>query len=92
MTNDEKAAQLFKCLAHPTRLAIVMKLSGGKKCVRKFVKELGLKQANVSQHLSILRQCGLVTSKREEDKVCYYLNYKELAEIVRTARKVTKRK
>ena len=91
MTAEEKAARLFKCLSHPTRLAIVQKLAGGKLCVQKFVKELGIRQPNVSQHLAVLRQCGLVKSKREGGKVCYYLEHQGLAEVIGLARNIAKK-
>ncbi len=91
MPVDDKTVRLFKCLSHPTRLAIIRKLAGGKLCVQKFVKELGIRQPNVSQHLAILRQCGLVTSKREEGKVCYYLDNQELANVILSARDIAKK-
>jgi len=91
MAVDEKAARLFKCLSHPTRLSIVRKLADGKVCVQKFVKELGIRQPNVSQHLAVLRQCGLVKSKREGSKVCYYLEHQGLAEVIDFARNIAKK-
>jgi DNA-binding transcriptional ArsR family regulator len=91
VTVDEKIAGLFKCLSHPTRLAIMQKLAGGKMCVQKFVKELGIRQPNVSQHLAVLRQCGLVRCKREGGKVCYYLEHQGFADVIGFARNVAKK-
>lgn len=87
---EENTARLLKCLAHPSRLAIITRLGNGEKCVRKFSEELDLRQPNVSQHLRILRHCGLVLSRRKGNMVCYRLSHPGLANVVRAARKAAK--
>jgi DNA-binding transcriptional ArsR family regulator len=57
------AAALFRSLADPARLAIARRLAVGEARVVDLVTELGLAQSTVSQHLSCLRDCGLVTSR-----------------------------
>jgi len=57
------AAALFRSLADPTRLAILRRLAGdGSARVVDLVEALGLAQSTVSQHLSCLQDCGLVSS------------------------------
>lgn len=64
-------ARTTKALAHPTRLAILCLLGEGEVCVCELEPALGLRQANISQHLAILRRANLVTSRREGLRVLY---------------------
>lgn len=68
-----RKANFFKVFAHPTRLLIVDKLLKSEMCVANIEQMLGLKQANVSQHLNILRTYGIVDYKIEGKNRCYYL-------------------
>ena len=67
---DERAL-ILKALAHPTRLRIVNLIRRQKPCVRGIEEALGLSQPNVSQHLSLLRNIGIVEAEREGNQVCY---------------------
>ena len=70
---DALAAR-FKALGDPTRVAIVNRLAGaGEICVCAFVDDLGLSQPTVSHHLRILREAGLVASRREGTWAYYRL-------------------
>jgi len=77
MKDMRKSAQFIKALAHPTRLAIVQGLMQGENCVCSIEKKLGLKQANVSQHLNILRSEGVVDYRVEGKQRCYFLVNRE---------------
>ena len=77
----EENAELLKALAHPSRLKIIGYLSSGKKCVKHIWEALGLPQPNVSQHLSVLRNKGILGYKREGSIVCYYIKNKKALEI-----------
>ena len=68
-----KKAELLRALAHPTRLAILEKLRMGAKCVSDIEELLDVRQANVSQHLVILRREGLVDFHEDGNLRCYYL-------------------
>jgi DNA-binding transcriptional ArsR family regulator len=58
-------AARFKALGDPARVAIVNRLAGaGEVCVCAFVDDLGLSQPTVSHHLKVLREAGLVESRR----------------------------
>ncbi len=58
-------AELLKTLSHPTRLAILDILRDGEQCVCHLEATLGLRQAYISQHLMVLKQAGLVDSRRD---------------------------
>ncbi len=77
----EENAELLKALAHPSRLKIIGFLSSGKKCVKHIWEALDLPQPNVSQHLSVLRNKGILGYKREGSIVCYYIKNKKALKI-----------
>ena len=56
----ESAAQLLRALSAPIRVAIVLELASGERCVHELVDKLGAAQPLVSQHLRVLRGAGVV--------------------------------
>jgi ArsR family transcriptional regulator len=64
-------APLFKALAHPKRLAILEALRDGERCVCEVEEALHLRQAYVSQQLTILREAGLVCYRKDGWNVIY---------------------
>jgi DNA-binding transcriptional ArsR family regulator len=67
-------AGIFQALAHPTRVAIVELLrDDGEVPVSRILEQLGLEQANASQHLSILRAKQIVVGRKEGNQVFYSL-------------------
>jgi ArsR family transcriptional regulator len=64
-------ARVAKALAHPTRIAILEMLRRGEVCVCEMSPELGASQANVSQHLAVLRDSNLVVARREGMRMMY---------------------
>lgn len=80
MSEDVQDAAFFKALAHPTRVQIVRELLHGRRCVSEVEHCLGVSQANVSQHLGILRTQGIVACKHEGSTRCYYLTNPGLME------------
>jgi len=73
-------AEICKTLADVKRLMIVHELRDGEKSVGQLVTELRLPQANVSQHLAILRERGIVTARREGTSVYYSLANPKIAQ------------
>lgn len=61
----EKEAKFFKALAHPLRLKIIKKLSNGELCVCKLNEDVDFSQSNLSQHLRVLKEAGILNSKKE---------------------------
>jgi ArsR family transcriptional regulator len=75
-------AALLKALAHPTRLQIVAELLKGTKCVNDIQEILPASQANISQHLCVLRNAGLVDFAQDGSQRCYYVSRPKLASVV----------
>jgi ArsR family transcriptional regulator, virulence genes transcriptional regulator len=64
-------AEVCRSLGSPTRLKILNSLRDGEKSVEKLTRLLGLKKANVSQHLGVLRQLGIVSTRRDGQNIYY---------------------
>ena len=79
-------ARAAKALASGRRLELVDVLANGERTVETLAGEVGLSVANTSQHLQILRQAGLVSSRREGTSVHYRLASPEVFELWRTLR------
>ncbi|OWK42397.1 hypothetical protein FRUB_04475 [Fimbriiglobus ruber] len=77
MINYKKAkdcAVLLQALAEPTRLRIIDLLLTGKKNVTDLARDLNIEMANVSVHLRVLRQAGLVLNEKHGRQVEYSLH------------------
>ncbi|MBI3824020.1 MAG: helix-turn-helix transcriptional regulator [Planctomycetes bacterium] len=67
-------AGIFQALAHPTRIAMIELLRDeGEVPVSRIYEQLGLEQANASQHLAILRAKQIVVGRKEGNQVFYSL-------------------
>jgi ArsR family transcriptional regulator len=67
-------AEKFQMLADPTRLAILRALMEGEKSVGQVVSETGRGQANISKHLRLLADSGLIHRRKEGLQVFYRLD------------------
>ena len=79
-------ARAAKALASGRRIELVDVLANGERTVEALAGEVGLSVANTSQHLQILRQAGLVSSRREGTSVHYRLAGPEVFELWQTLR------
>jgi ArsR family transcriptional regulator, virulence genes transcriptional regulator len=80
-------AEFCKAMAHPTRIHILRTLKQGEKSVNELAKIVGITQANASQHLAILRQFGLLQTRRDGSTIYYSITdhrIVEACELVRT--------
>ena len=69
------ASRQLKALAHPTRLGIALRLAEeGGTCACDFVELFGVSQPAVSQHLKVLRDAGLVRTRRDGTQIYYSLD------------------
>lgn len=64
-------AEVCKSMANPTRLKIISLLREGEKSVEELLEKLKLPKANLSQHLSVLRQRRIVSTRREGLNIYY---------------------
>lgn len=73
-SRQQKAtAELLKAFSHPTRLSILQELLAGPRCVTDMEEILPARQANISQHLAVLRNARLVDYAQDGVLKCYYL-------------------
>jgi DNA-binding transcriptional ArsR family regulator len=85
VTQFDAASELLRALANPHRVAIVMELAAGERCVHDLVDALGVAQPLISQHLRVLRAERLVKGRRRGREVAYELIDGHIAHIVRDA-------
>jgi DNA-binding transcriptional ArsR family regulator len=81
----EVAGELLKVLSAPARLAIVVELAEGPRCVHELVEHLGMSQPLVSQHLRVLRGARLVAAERRGREAVYTLVDQHVGHIVADA-------
>ncbi|MBI1794355.1 MAG: winged helix-turn-helix transcriptional regulator [Chloroflexi bacterium] len=81
----EIQAKLFRGFSDPSRLSILDALRAGAVTVSEIVEATGLSQSNVSNHLSCLRDCGLVTSEQQGRFVYYELSDKRVGQLLMLA-------
>jgi DNA-binding transcriptional ArsR family regulator len=79
-------ADLFQALAHPTRIAVLELLSDGELSAGTLIEKLGMEQANVSQHLAVLRSKHLVSNRRAGNQVFYSVRDPIIIEVLKLMR------
>ncbi|HHM06521.1 MAG TPA: ArsR family transcriptional regulator [Gammaproteobacteria bacterium] len=67
----QKASLSLKAMSHPLRLKILCALGDGEARVKDIVEEVGTSQSNISQHLRILREKGILNSRKRANWVYY---------------------
>jgi ArsR family transcriptional regulator len=75
-------AEILQALGHPTRIAIVEALRNGEMSAGQLIEQLGLEQANASQHLAVLRARQVVMNRKEGNQVFYSLRDPVLIEVL----------
>ncbi len=81
-------ADLFKAIAHPTRIRILELLKDGELCVCDIFEELNVEQANTSQHLAVLKKQDVLQSRKEGLRVIYSIKYPEIIDLLGIADKI----
>ena len=74
MTQDEdieRASRSLKAMSHPLRLKILCTLGDQEISVQDIVEHVGTSQSNISQHLAILRDKGILFSRKDANRVYY---------------------
>ena len=74
----ELKAKLYRGFADPTRLHILESLRGGEMTVGSIAEATEQSQSNVSNHLSCLKECGLVLARREGKSIFYSIASKRV--------------
>ena len=71
LTEPERLSRFFKALSEPTRLRVVLALTGECRPVSEIAAATGLPQPSVSHHLRILRDAGIARPDRKGNQVYY---------------------
>lgn len=79
------ASELLRALSAPHRLAIIVELAAGPRCVHELTASLGASQSLTSQHLRVLRTSGLVVGVRAGKEMRYSLADEHVAHIAQDA-------
>jgi ArsR family transcriptional regulator len=82
MRNATLASQFLRCIANPHRLMVLCHLTHGEASVGQLERELGIRQAHLSQQLARLRQDGMVTTRRDSRTIYYSLGSEAAREVV----------
>jgi len=90
ITNEEDihhASRSLKAMAHPLRLKILCILgSTTEVSVQDIVEQVGTSQSNISQHLSILREKGILASRKDANKVYYRIGDPKILNLIGSLR------
>lgn len=87
--NDiERAARCLKAMSHPLRLKILCVLGSHSISVQDIVEQVGTSQSNISQHLAILRDKGILDYKKEANRVYYFIDDERVIHLIQMMRSV----
>ena len=90
ITNEEDirhASRVLKAMAHPLRLKILCLLGGSSESsVQDIVEQVGTSQSNISQHLSILRDKGILAARKDANKVYYRIGDPKILNLIGSLR------
>ena len=82
--NAAAAARLMRALANERRLMILCKLTKGERSVGALQTEIGLSQSALSQHLALLREDGIVATRREGQTIHYRITDDAASKVIAT--------
>jgi len=82
MDLENLEVNIFKALAHPIRLKIIKKLRERVYCVCELNADVEFSQSNLSQHLKILRDSGIVYCEKEGMRINYYIKDPDILKLV----------
>lgn len=91
MTLDEdidRAARSLKAMSHPLRLKILCTLGDQEISVQDIVENVGTSQSNISQHLAILRDKGILAARKDANRVFYRVGDNRTLQLISMMRDV----
>ncbi len=86
--NIEQAAVAMQAMSHPLRIKILCLLSSGEMMVQEITDAVGSTQSNISQHLAILRACGMIHSRKVATKVLYRIEDARILKMISLTRDI----
>jgi DNA-binding transcriptional ArsR family regulator len=87
-TDIAKAALCLKAMSHPLRLKILCVLGSDSICVQQIVEQVGTSQSNISQHLAILKAKNILGSKKQANRVYYFIDDARMLLLIKMMRDV----
>ncbi len=84
----ELAAHALKAIAHPLRLKILCVIGDREACVQEIVEAVGTSQSNISQHLAILRDKGVMVTRKNANRVYYRIGNERILLLIGMMREV----
>jgi DNA-binding transcriptional ArsR family regulator len=84
----ELAARAMKAMAHPLRLKILCVLGASEVSVQDIVEAVGTSQSNISQHLAILRDKGVLRARKDANRVFYRVGDERTLQLIGMMREV----
>ena len=84
----ERASRSLKAMSHPLRLKILCILGNGEVSVQEIVDRVGTSQSNISQHLAILREKGVLLTRKDANRVFYRVGDQRTLQLVGMMREV----
>jgi len=84
----EQAAHALKAISHPLRLKILCVIGADEVCVQEIVDTVGTSQSNISQHLAILRQKGVLCTRKDANRVFYRVGDQRTLQLIGMMREV----
>ena len=86
--NIREASEAMQAMAHPLRLKILCLVGNQELSVLEIVEAVGTTQSNVSQHLAILRDHGILQARKEANKVFYRIEDPRILKIIAITREI----
>ena len=86
--NIREATDAMQAMAHPLRMKILCLVGNNELMVQEIVDGVGTSQSNVSQHLAILKERGLLASRREANKVLYRIEDPRILKMIALTREI----
>lgn len=83
-----QASMAIKSIAHPLRLKILCVLGDKEVSVQDIVEDVGTSQSNISQHLAILRDKGVLCTRKDANRVFYRISDERTLKLVELMRDV----
>jgi len=84
----ERASRSLKAMSHPLRLKILCTLGEDEVSVHDIVSKVGSSQSNISQHLAILREKGILDARKDANRVFYRVADSRTLQLIAMMRQV----
>jgi ArsR family transcriptional regulator len=88
MSNEDLYVKIYKALAHPIRIKIVKSLLDGPLCVCILNENVEFSQSNLSQHLKILKDAGVLKSEKDGLRILYSIKDDEIKNLLKVTEQI----